>query len=195
MEIAGVAVGIAGLAGLFSACMDALDKYDSYKNAGLDARYLTTRFEAHRLLFQNWGDAVGVSNGKLKGEPDIPKGHLDIVARMLSIIRNVFEVTEGTLSDAQLQLCDENLPPDYIKHSSRARLTSTKAKLKWALRGKSGFEKQVEMLEVLVRCLYDLLPPRISRKDSGLSSMQKCGEEKNAMSGNLLSFPVQGQPR
>lgn len=52
MEIAGLAVGIAGLAGLFGACMGAMKHLHSYKTPGHESSYIIAAFDADKLLFQ-----------------------------------------------------------------------------------------------------------------------------------------------
>ncbi|WYZ35989.1 hypothetical protein EsH8_X_000636 [Colletotrichum jinshuiense] len=65
MEPVGLAVGVAGLAGLFSSCLEAVERFDSYKNFGRDSRSLAIQFEADKHRFEQWGRAVGIENGKL----------------------------------------------------------------------------------------------------------------------------------
>lgn len=65
MEPVGLAVGIASLAGLFSVCLDVIDKVDSYRDIVFDSRSLVTQFEADKLLFHTWARKVGLDKGKL----------------------------------------------------------------------------------------------------------------------------------
>ncbi|GKT51786.1 uncharacterized protein ColSpa_11967 [Colletotrichum spaethianum] len=52
MEPVGLAVGIVGLAGLFSSCLEAVEKFDSYKNFGRDSRSLATLFDTDKHRFE-----------------------------------------------------------------------------------------------------------------------------------------------
>lgn len=49
METAGLAVGIAGLAGLFGACMGAMKHLHSYKTPGHESSYIIAAFDADKL--------------------------------------------------------------------------------------------------------------------------------------------------
>lgn len=60
MESVGLAVGVAGLVGTFTACLDIVDRIDSYKDYGIDSRAVISQFDADRLLFCQWGNAVGL---------------------------------------------------------------------------------------------------------------------------------------
>jgi hypothetical protein len=59
MELVGLAVGVAGLVGLFNTCLDLLDKFDSWRGCGSNLRSLAAQFQAHKPRFENWGHAVG----------------------------------------------------------------------------------------------------------------------------------------
>jgi hypothetical protein len=54
MEPISFTVGIVGLAGLFSVCLDVIDKVDSYKDFGVDSRAIIAQFDADRYLFTKW---------------------------------------------------------------------------------------------------------------------------------------------
>ncbi|KAH8879064.1 hypothetical protein GQ53DRAFT_856395 [Thozetella sp. PMI_491] len=68
MEPVGLAVGVVGLLGLFSTCLEAVERVDAYREFGRDSHHLATRFEAERLRFQQWGRAVGIAQsiGRVK---------------------------------------------------------------------------------------------------------------------------------
>src|SRR5437762_8290269 len=65
MEPGGLAVSIVGLAGLFSLCLDVIEKVEKYKDFGTDSRTLIAQFEADKLRFKRWGEKVGFKNQKL----------------------------------------------------------------------------------------------------------------------------------
>ncbi|EXL65766.1 hypothetical protein FOPG_18027 [Fusarium oxysporum f. sp. conglutinans race 2 54008] len=89
METAGLVIGVAGLAGLFTSCVEALDKIQSYRTFGTDSHVLNTRFKAARARFERWGPGVGIEQGRLK-HPHHPalddKAVSDAVAELLHII-------------------------------------------------------------------------------------------------------------
>ncbi|KAH7144327.1 ankyrin-1, partial [Dactylonectria estremocensis] len=65
MEPVGLAVGIAGLAGLFSSCLEVVENVDSYRDFEHDSRSLAAQFDADRLRFQQWGRSIGIEEGQL----------------------------------------------------------------------------------------------------------------------------------
>ncbi|KAH6982389.1 ankyrin-1 [Ilyonectria destructans] len=63
MELAGLAVGVVGLAGLFRSCLAAVDKVQSYRSSGPDMRVLDIRFKAAKARFEQWGQGLLWING------------------------------------------------------------------------------------------------------------------------------------
>ncbi|KAK7403824.1 hypothetical protein QQX98_010395 [Neonectria punicea] len=59
MEPINFAVGVIGLAGLFSSCLDAVDKVQTYRSFGSDSHVLDTRFTAAKVRLETWGRRVG----------------------------------------------------------------------------------------------------------------------------------------
>lgn len=59
MDPVGLAVGVVGLAGLFSVCLEAVERFDSWKKFDAELAYLGVRVEAERLRLYKWGQCVG----------------------------------------------------------------------------------------------------------------------------------------
>ena len=55
MEIADLTIDIAGLAGLFSASMKAIEQAESYKKFELESRYITAQFIADKATVPEMG--------------------------------------------------------------------------------------------------------------------------------------------
>ena len=104
MEPIGFAVGVVGLAGLFSVCLDVIDKVDSYKEFGVESRSIIAQFEADKHLFTKWAQDVGIDKDKLNNNCHSylanPETNL-IVQKILSSIQEIFSKTEGTVSNLQ----------------------------------------------------------------------------------------------
>ncbi|KAH6664589.1 ankyrin-1 [Halenospora varia] len=58
MEPIGLTVGVIGLAGLFSVCLDVIDKVDSYKDYGVKSRSIVALFEGYKHLFKKWAQDI-----------------------------------------------------------------------------------------------------------------------------------------
>lgn len=171
MEFVSFAVGVAGLAGLFSACVDAIENVHAYKNYDYESSYINAPFAANKPLFQRWADGVGISSGKLKDvhHPDLDNVEVvSVVGRMLSNIQDIFSRTDSISSKLAIKSTDDEiLSLSKINNSSQKKFFSTKNshaspsrgnKLFWALGGKTHFIAQVDVFGVLVGKLYEIIP-------------------------------------
>lgn len=153
MEAVGLAVGVAGLAGLFSACLDAVEKFDDYKDFGHESQFLATQFEADKLRLRQWGQTVGIINDNLlsfhhRALDD--KDTLFMAKQILSMIKDVCDSADAT-GAAKLS-----------KPSDPA--ASKRRRVKWALGGKAKLTTQIEHLRVLVQHLHNLTPTESSSR-------------------------------
>jgi hypothetical protein len=170
MDPVSFAVGILGLAGLFSVCLDVIEKVDSFKDFGVDSRAIIAQFEADKYLFTKWAQDVGISKDKPKKNYH---KHLDdpetclIVQRILLIIQEIFSNTEGTMSN--LQAAVETGPtsfPDGIRFLKMRQKSekpqgaiSQRSRIGWSLRSKAKLFSQVQQFGALVQRLHSLVPP------------------------------------
>jgi Prion-inhibition and propagation len=170
MEPVGLAVGIAGLAGLFSVCLDVVEKVDSYKNFGVEFRSVIAQFDGHKLRFRKWGKGVGIEKDILAD-----KHHKDLddpqtfasVEKILSSIQEFClsaDNTRLTLEptskfSAKSSLRDSLVSEGHTRYQMDKESSSKWKKMEWAFRKKARFVAQVEEFRMLVQALYDLVPP------------------------------------
>ncbi len=171
MEFVGLSIGIAGLAGLFSACMDAIEHVHAYKNSDYESGYITAPFSANKILFHRWAEDVGIAGGELKDvhHPDLDNVEVaSVVGRMLSIMNEIFCRTDSISSKLPIKSIDNEISSLSKTHSSSIKkLFSTKIshssasrgdRLFWALGGKAHLIAQVEAFGVFVGKLYEIVP-------------------------------------
>jgi len=60
MEVAGLAVGIAGLMGLFSTCIQSYEIFNLGASHGRDYEVLLTKLKVEKVRLISWGEAVGI---------------------------------------------------------------------------------------------------------------------------------------
>ncbi|KAI1029545.1 hypothetical protein LB504_010683 [Fusarium proliferatum] len=154
MEVTGLAVGVAGLAGLFSVCLDSLSRFQTYRESDSETHVLDTRFRAARARFEQWGVNVGISNGRL--QPDHHHG-LDNI-ETANLIESILQIIAKTI-------CDESIlqrarTGSRLQSGQLGGLSQSKSKrLKWALGGKESRLEQVDVFEKFVQQLYNLIQP------------------------------------
>jgi hypothetical protein len=184
MEPVSLAVGAVGLAGLFSAVLDALEKIDAYRKFGDESSFAATQLALNQAHFRQWCDRVGIeiaaTTAKLRAEhhpklddPAVSK----LVQRTLQCMKARLDPSEAALKDIDLADVDDDTmlpllagdsisgfgagasPRTASQTRKRANLTSRKAKLRWAFSGKDRIMKQLDQFERLLESLRKLLPP------------------------------------
>lgn len=169
MEPVGLTVGIVGLAGLFSVCLDVIDKVDSYKDFGVESRSIVAQFEADKYLFTKWAQDVGLDKEQLEGKfnnsLDNPKTCF-IVHNILSSIQEIFSKTEGIVSNLQsvVEAGPKSFPDGiFVLNGRKTRqdregAISKRGRIGWSFRNKAKFIFQVQQFEALVQRLNSLVP-------------------------------------
>ncbi|KAJ6123241.1 hypothetical protein N7512_005706, partial [Penicillium capsulatum] len=157
MEAAGLAIGIGGLAGLFTTSLEVIHKVDSWKDSGSESRSLTAQFEAHKLRLEKWGQAVGILT--------TPRARLLEQHHKLLDDQRTCNAVSNLLLAIQDVAGDNNHDVSRTSHSKSKRhshlnkpVESTRQKLSWTLLNKSRRMAQVEQLSSMVETLYGLVP-------------------------------------
>lgn len=160
MEIAGVAVGIVGLAGLFASCLETIDRVNSYLKFDADLYVLESRFDAVRIRFKRWGPAVGIGEGELSDNhhPALnDKDVVTVVENLLRIIKVIGEASDSAGQSTQATWVDDS--PSSCLPRLHSMVHTKRCKLAWAFWRKKGRTEQVELFEKLTQGLCDLVPP------------------------------------
>lgn len=172
MEVTGLAVGVVGLAGLFSVCLDSLSRFQTYREANSETHVVDTRFRAARARFELWGVSVGISNGRLQ-----PNHHRGLDNKeTVNLIENILEIIEKTICDESILQRSRTGP--RLQSGQFGGLSQSRGKrLKWALGGKESRNEQVDIFEKLVQQLYNLIPREDKSQDHyGLESTAWVGD-------------------
>ncbi|CAG9986134.1 unnamed protein product [Clonostachys byssicola] len=178
MEVAGLVVGVAGLAGLFSTCLDALDKTQQYRNSAEDMHHLETQFQAENLRFQQWGRDIGLQRGET-----LKEGHhkaledVDTRKTIQEILQIIYTLCQpGDEGSTRLN----RSPGQHVLSSSR------KQRVAWALWGKGKREEEVKLFKDLVQNLYNLVPPGLPAHDTTAEQTSKATLADHLNKAHLL---------
>ncbi|KAK1484671.1 hypothetical protein CTAM01_12915 [Colletotrichum tamarilloi] len=181
MEPVGLAVGIAGLAGILSTCLDVIERVDIYKDFDRDSRSLAVQLDAEKLRLKKWACDVGFRQGKLSNDHHTALN--DPQVRLMAVeLLSVIKAICGDVTTSELGL-DENLATvtrgiQSLPKSSESR----RQKLVWSLRGKARRTSQVENLGVLVQHLHNLVPPDSSFPDDDIEKQTWLRELRQTLS-------------
>lgn len=155
MEVIGLVSGIAGLAGLFTTCMDVLDKVDAYNNFGSESRYLVDQFDADKLLLKQWATKIGFERKVPDpGKEEIEGASLFEDEEILACIGRVLVDIMGIFEEMEAGIDKLHLSGRFgFEHPSQP---SMRKKIGWALTGKLKFVHQIQQFEALLSRLYSL---------------------------------------
>jgi hypothetical protein len=179
MEVAGVTIGVVGLAGLFSTCIDIANKVDAFKDASASSRSAAACVRAEKHLLERWGRDVGFKDGKL-----LPKHHpaLDnptVVARVQEILMSVLDLCkklDGSLeppSHNKGEIKPLRRAPTGFRTAPGAPLDDIKlSRLGWAIKGQARAQANLGQLGELVKLLVDLVNVPDSQLERMLADLQ-----------------------
>ncbi|KAJ5569704.1 amidase signature domain-containing protein [Penicillium hispanicum] len=191
MDPVSLGVGVLGLAGLFSTCLDVVERFDSWKDSKIESRALAAQFEAQKLRFQRWGASVGLRDKNSLDEHNrrLDERTIGVVQQILSAIRDLCHLHDD---DSTSALKSPN-PTDYKRSKDRPHsivpVESTRDRIIWALRNKGPWMARVEQFTVLVESLHVLVPPNETRSDqSRTGKATSCDEYSQSPADWITEF-------
>ena len=172
MEIAGLAFGAASLVGLYSACIEAIDRIESYRHFGSDRKQLLSRLDANKDILQQWAERVGISPEGLLVPHDTRLDDSSTAKAAIQILTCIRDLLghSGQANDKPRQDHNQNTlsaPKRLWKLNAQSEPQAPsrrRDKLAWTLYGKEKFESQVIRFTALVETL-DRLVPRYGSSD------------------------------
>ncbi|OJD32227.1 ankyrin repeat protein [Diplodia corticola] len=155
MEIAGLAIGAAGLVTLVDSCKRLMRKIDSYRHVTSEAHPILVEFFAWNHLFDRWLQHVTVHEGFLQTASG------DRVDETTAdVARNLISCIEDSLKSIEVVVSDFNKPAGL----------STKAKVQWAYSKREKAVKGVQELFRFVQELHLVLPVSGTSGDASSSA-------------------------
>jgi hypothetical protein len=172
MEIAGLVLGAAGLAGLYGTCVQVLDQFNASRNLERDLNPLYARLTATIHLLHDWGDKNGIKDGVLGVNPH-PAFKDESASRALYLLlANVENMMADQKRLAERYGMEMEIPSSDVpttmgtirRAMSRVAVDpparSVKLRIKWAITDRAKFSGLVGELEGIIDRLFTLAPPR-----------------------------------
>ncbi|KAI6756914.1 hypothetical protein HG530_011512 [Fusarium avenaceum] len=160
MEPAGFVVGLSGVVGLFTSCLEIVQRYDTYKTATRDKRSLDVQLDGAIYRLKHWGNSVGIKGEKLSDNHHPAFRNPETIGLVNAILRNIGEILDLS-DDANRSVDVQKAPACVINHhqfSSSTKLPRLE-RAAWALGGRFKQTNHIQALEPLVSLLYDIVPP------------------------------------
>lgn len=181
MEPVGLAVGIAGLAGVFMACVDCFEYVQLGREFGKDYEKCLLRLDTARLRLSRWGAAVGLGSGPHTKPPISASDEAvtlsqSLLEQILETFKDAERISERFRKHKSMQnpqseellVCNtaSSVDSDYRRlHRTMRELalerqkgTSTRKKITWALYEKKKFEGMIGDVVTFTDDLVALFP-------------------------------------
>ena len=182
MEVAGLAVGVAGLAGTFSACADFFNLVRTSHHLGEEYETYQAQLNLTWLRFSRWGESVQVFQGsedeveaRLKSMLGAPDEELAAIKGALAEILRLFE--HAAANSKRMASRSWKNRPTLDEHKegkkkaaaalgkwardravNRQKRSTVLQKAAWAIYTKTEFAALVQSLNSLVSELVELIP-------------------------------------
>lgn len=88
-------IGITGLAGIVSTCLDVVERIDSYRDFSVDSRAIISQFDADILLFKQWGKTVGFDGQRLEDDHHEKLNDVETFSAVQSIFAIIQYIANG----------------------------------------------------------------------------------------------------
>ncbi len=177
----GLVIGVVGLTGAFSVCVDCFDLVQTGRSLSKDHIILSTRLHNHRMRFHAWGSACGLdSSSGYDHRLEDPGIREDIIATMQCIVLLFIDgnkLTErykrspkppvqqaGADADQKVAVSSGGADADVFRESRRgflARVSRGNAfsAVRWALGDKKDFKELLDNLNDLIGALERATAP------------------------------------
>lgn len=169
MEIAGLGIGVAAL---YSACIEAVHRVQSYRNFEIETKQLSAQYNADKVILVKWAERVGIREDGLSithhRSLDDP-GVATAVRDVLLSLQTILEATYGARKQSRQDNADHFLTsPESTLAQRSAHATSTSSRKRdkffWTFGGQEKFAALVDTFGILVGKLDGLIPSDASHK-------------------------------
>lgn len=167
MDPASLAVGIVGIAGLFTSILEVVDRVHTYRSFSADFEALNVRLRADRVRLEQWGQHIGLNTAEASARhPALSNPNIfPVVESLLRILARITQADDTKRNELE----DEMLGTGYGRPAYNAPSESKRTRMRWAIRGKGEWREQVELFGSVVQKLHDIVPPDLTKVLSELS--------------------------
>ena len=181
-ETVGLALGIAGLAGVLNACLEAFSLFHAGQSFAIDVEILLTKLDIEKTLLLHWAERVGLvntRNDQASYDPRLndPRIH-STVANTLALLLRLLTDSEqlrseygaipspsavtspsiGLVSSSRMRSFARSYQQLQIRMGLRQESLKLSTRIKWAIRDREQFSSLINELRVFVQYLNELLP-------------------------------------
>lgn len=161
METAGVVVGVVALAGLFSTCLDLMSTISRCQTYGESYELLMLQLDIEHVLFQRWGDVVGLTTPQCDARLADDR-ICAIINRTLNCLIRKFQDANALGARYGLRAADDVPTAGFQTLQDEASMGK---KARWAVHDRVKFETLISEIRGFNESLNRLLPVPVHRGD------------------------------
>jgi Prion-inhibition and propagation len=212
MDPTSFAVGVVGLAGLVSTCIEAFQILRDIRSFPRDTEILFTKLDIEKELFLQWARQVGLlkkhnsdrrggrdRKGTRKGMRNLFDTRTDsLIRRVLGEIRILLEEASGmegkytSISNESSSAHGERRVGQHYHHtqhndgSSSGKKPSLRRKFIWTVHGRDELKSLIDELGYFIGKLYELIPSLEQRRAS-VKELREAGADVTTLSMLMLA--------
>jgi vacuolar-type H+-ATPase subunit I/STV1 len=202
MEPVSFTVGVVGLVGTFTACINCFDLVRVGRNFGSDYETSVIKLDLIRLRLTRWAEAIGIAQedeaaalAQLKDRLENPDRDVEIVERSLGQILHLFErsaetskrlalrssndkaasIESGNFENSTMQNLHKSMRNLALQRQKRSTILQ---KISWTFHRKRDLRDLIEDLSELVSQLVELAPTK-AQKELGNAELATIGTDQN----------------
>ena len=222
MELAGLAIGLAGILSIFTSCVDFFEYIQLGRHCSDDFQTIMIQLDLIKLRFSRWGQAVGITGDdddesvmqRLKRNMGIADKEIGIIKNTLRKVLQLLETAAkgasrlsrnrkitknagdsvGKEEDDNLRALHHSIRALTIEKQEKLEGSSLKQKAAWVLHGKKEMENVIDNLSGMVSKLIDLTPStKELQNEICRQDLSKLKNDQNLVQlDNTLQIPSTG---
>ena len=198
MDPTGFAVGVVGLAGLVSTCIEAFQIIRNMQAFNRNAQTLFTKFDIEKELFISWAQHVGLLKKHTVDRKLFDKRTDKLIYQVLEEIRRLLEEGLGMEGKYSQTLSAHRLERRKIGHhyddrrsydnheSGQGKKVSLGRKFMWTVHGKDELNGVINELGYFVGKLNEMIPS-IEQRKASLKELKDVGANAGTLSLLMLA--------
>jgi Prion-inhibition and propagation len=204
MEPVSFTVGVAGLVGTFTACVDCFEYIRVGRSLGADHQTAIVKLDLARLRLTRWGRSVGIVQGdqdideavavtQLRSKLDAPEKDFETVTNTLGQLFNLFkrsaetsnplssriqwgDETENSTLNADIAFLHKRMRDLAIQRQKKSTVLQKTA---WALYKKKDFTNLVDQITELTSALVEVAPVKAQQQELCRAEVEEISNDRS----------------
>lgn len=204
MEPVSITVGVAGLVGTFTACVDCFEYIRIGRSLGADYQTAIVKLDLARLRLTRWGRSVGIVQGdqdideavavtRLKSKLGAPEKDFETVTNTLGQLFTLFKMSaetsnrlssrpgaedkiDNSIHNADIRFLHERARDLAIQRQKKSTVLQKTA---WALYRKKDFTQLIDQITELTSALVEVAPVQAQQQELCRAEVEEISNDRS----------------